>query len=181
MKEILHIENLDCPVCAEALQEDLQKIKGVRSAQVDYVSQTITLDVENEKAIAKVVDVANHFEEVRVLEGGRYALTDNSHKKEWIRIGISALVLALGLAIFLFMFLPQLFRRIIEGWCGAGFTFGLWAKNFIEGGFKLLIFIIKNYTSHNYSPNLPNINVLKLYHKLKKIKRNFSLFLTKNS
>ncbi|MBQ7323470.1 MAG: cadmium-translocating P-type ATPase [Clostridia bacterium] len=97
MKEILHIENLDCPVCAEALQEDLQKIKGVRSVQVDYVSQTITLDAENEKAIAKVVDVANHFEEVRVLEGGRYALTDNSHKKEWIRIGISALVLTLGL------------------------------------------------------------------------------------
>ena len=51
MKEILHIENLDCPVCAEALQEDLQKIKGVRSVQVDYVSQTITLDAENEKAV----------------------------------------------------------------------------------------------------------------------------------
>jgi len=53
-----------------------------------------------------------------------------------------SLILALGLAIFLFMFLPQLFRRIIEGWCGVDFQFGLWAKNFIEGGFKLLIFIL---------------------------------------
>lgn len=52
-----------------------------------------------------------------------------------------SLIIALGLAVFLFMFLPQVLRRVIEGWCGQGFTFNIWAKNFIEGGFKLLIFI----------------------------------------
>ena len=68
-RTVLHIENLDCPVCAEALQEDLSKIKGVRDVLVDYVSQTITLDAESETAIAKVVEMANAFEEVRVLDG----------------------------------------------------------------------------------------------------------------
>ena len=72
MNKVLHIENLDCPVCAEALQSDLQKIKGVNSVRVDYVTQTITLDVEDESVLAKVIKVANNFEEVRVLDGGRY-------------------------------------------------------------------------------------------------------------
>ena len=38
MEKILRIENLDCPVCAEALQSDIQKIKGVNLAKVDYVT-----------------------------------------------------------------------------------------------------------------------------------------------
>ena len=58
MRKVLHIENLDCPVCAEALQSDIQKIKGVHLAQVDYVTQTITLDVEDETAIVKAIKVA---------------------------------------------------------------------------------------------------------------------------
>lgn len=50
-----------------------------------------------------------------------------------------SLIIALALAIFLFMFLPQFLRGVIENW--ANTKFNLWAKNFIEGGFKLLIFV----------------------------------------
>ncbi len=53
-----------------------------------------------------------------------------------------SLILGLALAIFLFMWLPQFIRTTIEGWCGADFKFDIWAKNFIEGGLKLLIFIL---------------------------------------
>lgn len=52
-----------------------------------------------------------------------------------------ALILGLGLAVFLFMWLPQFVRGLIESWVGENFAFGLWAKNFIEGGLKLTIFI----------------------------------------
>ena len=50
-KRILHIENLDCPVCAEALQTDLQKIKGIDSVSVDYVTQTITVEAQSDSAL----------------------------------------------------------------------------------------------------------------------------------
>ena len=53
-----------------------------------------------------------------------------------------SLILGLFLAVFLFMWLPQFTRTTIEKWCGDGFSFDLWAKNFIEGGLKLLIFIV---------------------------------------
>ena len=50
-----------------------------------------------------------------------------------------ALVLGLLLAVFLFMWLPQFVRTLLEDLFST--TFGIWAKNFIEGGLKLLIFI----------------------------------------
>ena len=99
MKQILHIENLDCPVCAEALQSDLQKIKGVIFVAVDYVTQTITLETVDEKAVQRVIDIANKFEEVRVLDGGRYAMKSESHKKEWLQICISAVFFAVGILL----------------------------------------------------------------------------------
>ena len=51
-------------------------------------------------------------------------------------VGTISVVLGLCLAVFLFMFLPQQFRIWI-----VGDSVNPWAKNFIEGGFKLLIFI----------------------------------------
>ncbi len=55
-----------------------------------------------------------------------------------IVIAIS-LVLGLVLAVFLFMFLPQAIRGLLERLFSC--EFGIWAKSLIEGGLKLLIFI----------------------------------------
>lgn len=99
MKRVLRIENLDCPVCAEALQSDLQKIKGVISARVDYVSQTIALETTDEDAVKKAIKTANRFEEVRVLDGGTYATKPKTRLKEWLLIACSALFLVVGLLL----------------------------------------------------------------------------------
>ena len=96
---VLHIENLDCPVCAETLQAEIAKLNGVRFVSVDYLAQTITLQTDNEKAIKKAIDVANHFEEVHVLDGDRYALKRENHTKQWILIGVSALLLFVGVLL----------------------------------------------------------------------------------
>lgn len=52
----------------------------------------------------------------------------------------TSMLLGLLLAVVLFMWLPQLVRTWIESL--VGYPFDLWAKNFIEGGLKLLIFIL---------------------------------------
>ncbi len=104
MKKVLKICGLDCPVCAEALQGDIQKIKGVQSVLVDYVTQTIALEVEGEESVKRVIKVANAFEEVRVLEdGGRYETKRESRKKEWLKIAFSALLLCLGFVLELYI------------------------------------------------------------------------------
>lgn len=53
-----------------------------------------------------------------------------------------SLILGLALAVGLFIIAPQGARRLIEIIVGDDFKFDLLAKNFIEGGFKILIFII---------------------------------------
>lgn len=52
-----------------------------------------------------------------------------------------ALILGVALAVGLFMIVPQGARRLIEIIVGDGFAFGILAKNFIEGGFKILVFV----------------------------------------
>ena len=53
---------------------------------------------------------------------------------------ISAL-LGVALAVALFILLPIWCRRGIELLVGGGFEFSIVAKNFIEGGFKILVFV----------------------------------------
>ncbi len=99
---LLHIENLDCPVCGEALQSDLQKIKGVNTVRVDYVTQTIAVDYKTEAALQKVIDVANKFEEVRVLDGTESSdgkKSKNRRLKSWLTIFVAALLFAAGLVL----------------------------------------------------------------------------------
>lgn len=57
-------------------------------------------------------------------------------------VSVISVVLGLVLAVALFMFLPQVIRGAFETWFNGGEKFGIWAKNFIEGGVKLLIFVL---------------------------------------
>lgn len=109
-KTVLHVENLDCPVCAQTLQADLAKIKGAESVVVDYVTQTISLQTDDERVLQKVIFTANKFEKVRVLDGDKYVTKEQDrHLKEWTQILVSALFFALGL-IFEKFFSEKFFR-----------------------------------------------------------------------
>ncbi len=134
MYKILHIENLDCPVCAEALQSDLQKIKGVNLVRVDYVTQTITLDTNDETAIAKAIKVANNFEEVRVLDGGRYETKKGNHLKEWLMIAIFALLFAVA----------TLLERLIGGKTAQIIAYVLYGVSYLAVGYPVLLSTAKN-------------------------------------
>ena len=131
---VLHIENLDCPVCAEALQGDIAKIKGVEFVSVDYVTQTITLQVADGGVIEKVIKVANAFEQVRVLDGDRYAPKRESHAKEWWLIGVSALLFVLGLA----------FEKWVSGSIAEILTYVFYAVAYLTVGHPVLISTVKN-------------------------------------
>ncbi len=133
MNKVLHIENLDCPVCAEALQGDLQRVKGVNDARVDYITQTITLDYETEEALRKVVKIANRFEEVRVLDG-EAPKKKEGHKKEWLMIALSAVFFLLGI----------LFERLLAEKIAAVFGYIFYAVAYLSVGYPVLVLTAKN-------------------------------------
>ena len=139
MRTVLRIENLDCPVCAEALQTDLQKIDGITDVKVDYLTQTIALSYESENALKRAVDKTNRFEEVRVLDGGVYATkTKNPHAKAWICIVISALLFAAGTLLQYFGDgkVAKIFCYIAYGLAYLAVGYPVWiatAKNLAKG------------------------------------------------
>lgn len=135
MKTVLKIENLDCPVCAEALQSELQKIKGVVDVQVEYITQTITLSYENETALQKVIAKANKFEDVRVLDGGvPPTKRKNTHTKAWLCIVIAALFFVGG----------TLLEYLARGTLAKALRDVLYALAYLSVGYPVLISTAKN-------------------------------------
>ncbi len=144
MKKVLRIENLDCPVCAEALQSDIRKIKGITKAVVEYVGQTITLEYESEDALRKAIKTANHFEEVRVLDGDRYEVKKEKRCKEWLRIFFSAGFFLIGI----------LTENLLTGRTWEITAYVLFAAAYLTVGYPVLISTAKNLTKgHIFDEN----------------------------
>lgn len=63
----IKICGLDCANCARELEEEIEKIEGVKSVTVDFMAQKVICDCD-EKTLEKVKYCCNHFEEVKVAE-----------------------------------------------------------------------------------------------------------------
>lgn len=67
MNNVIKITGLDCANCARELEEEIEKIDGVKSVSVDFMAQKVYADCD-EKTIEKVKACCNNFEEVKVVE-----------------------------------------------------------------------------------------------------------------
>ncbi|MBQ3405605.1 MAG: cation transporter [Oscillospiraceae bacterium] len=70
MKTLLKLEGLDCAMCAQELENRIARLDGVNQARVNFVSQQLDVEFEDESVLERVVDTANNFEDVRVLQKG---------------------------------------------------------------------------------------------------------------
>lgn len=67
MNRVIKICGLDCAACAAELEEELEKVKGVKTVSVDFMGQKVVLDCED-GAVDEVKCRCNNFEEVKVVE-----------------------------------------------------------------------------------------------------------------
>lgn len=49
MKKVYRMKDLDCANCAAKMERAIQKIDGVLSAEVSFMAQRLTLEVEEDK------------------------------------------------------------------------------------------------------------------------------------
>ena len=68
MKKVLQLKGLDCANCARELEEEIAKIDGVSFANIAFVNQKLTVEYTDDSILTKIIDTANHFEEVKVIE-----------------------------------------------------------------------------------------------------------------
>ena len=75
---LIRVKNLHCAACALDLQDELEKIKGVNEVAVDFITQSIRVDVADEDALRKVIRKG------KILQEGDFWW--NFFEKVWIRI-----------------------------------------------------------------------------------------------
>lgn len=72
MKKVYLLEDLDCAHCAQKIEKEVAKLDGVSESKVTFLTQKLTVEVEDEKAtdlFDKVKKIVKKFEpDVTVIE-----------------------------------------------------------------------------------------------------------------
>lgn len=74
------IEGLDCANCARELEEELNKLDGVKSATVDFMAGKVIAEC-GEEAIDRIVYCCNHFEDAKIVEEEKAEISAADCKK----------------------------------------------------------------------------------------------------
>ena len=139
MKTVLQLEGLDCASCAAELERQIAAIEGVTFVTIAFVTQKLTVEYETQATLEKVVDTANRFEEVRVLDAPERTgagmrptkkVRDKKRFLEWLRIAISALFFVGGF----------LLEKLTE----SKFALVCYAVSYFVVGYPVLISTAKN-------------------------------------
>ena len=65
MKKVIRLQDLDCANCAAKMERGIEKIKGVNSVSVDFMTQKIVLDCDDnavDEIIAEMKKVCHKIE-----------------------------------------------------------------------------------------------------------------------
>ncbi len=127
--KVIKIQNLHCANCAQALQEEIAQIEGVKDVIVDFLTQKIILDATDE-AVKKAINRANKFEKVKVISEEQPKKEDGK-LTEIIQIAVSAFALILAIVFEAALNIP---------WC----AYILYAVSYLSVGYPVLISTVKN-------------------------------------
>lgn len=105
-KKTLILNGLSCANCAAKIERGVNKIAGVQSASVDFVSKRMTIEAdpgENlEKIVTRAKEIARNIEtNIEMIDENQPKIVKEenqpSFKPEWIRLGIGALLFGIAL------------------------------------------------------------------------------------
>ena len=73
MKKVYKLENLDCAVCAQKIEDGANKIKGIENATVSFMTSKMVVDysdnVNIEEKFAEILKVCKKIEPDCVIKG----------------------------------------------------------------------------------------------------------------
>ena len=163
MKTTLQLSGLDCAHCAAELEQDVQKIQGVLSASVSFIHQKLTLEYQSEQVLISVIELVNHFEQVKVVEenapqsekkqkAGEPSVEraqDITLKNDFIFIALSALLFFAAIALG---YLPF-------GVVGEILSYIVYALAYVIVGAPVLLSCVKNVAKGKISLDLRLANI----------------------
>lgn len=132
MRRVIRIKNLDCAACAAELKEELEELKDIEEAAVDFINQRVTLSYNTPEAFSGAVEVIAGFEEVEIVDGNAPRKKE-SHVKEIVSIAISAAFFVPGLILN--------FVGGVPGWL----PLALFLASFAAAGWEVVLTVCKNF------------------------------------
>ena len=64
MKKVFRLTGLDCHNCAMKLEKKLNKVEGVNSAQVNFMTMRLTIDIEDSNYEAILAEVRKEAKKI---------------------------------------------------------------------------------------------------------------------
>ncbi len=61
MKKVIKIE-VDCAVCAQKCEDAINKVNGVNSCKINFITQKMTIDYTDESVLAVALKTARKIE-----------------------------------------------------------------------------------------------------------------------
>lgn len=68
MKAIFKFEGIDCTNCALKLENKLNKIEGINNCNINFLSQRIIFDYQNNENLNEAIDFCKDFEDGVILK-----------------------------------------------------------------------------------------------------------------
>ena len=63
MKMVFILKGLDCANCANNLENMINKVEGINSCTINFMTNKLFLDIENEEILEKIIKICNNFED----------------------------------------------------------------------------------------------------------------------
>ena len=132
MRRVIRIKNLDCAACAAELKEELEELKDIEEAAVDFINQRVTLSYNTPEAFSGAVELIAGFEEVEIVDGNAPRKKE-SHIKEIVSIAVSAA-----------FFVPGLILNFVGG-VPEWLPLALFLASFAAAGWEVVLTVCKNF------------------------------------
>lgn len=100
-KLVLELAGLDCPHCAEKINQRVSKLTDISDSNMDFINKRLTVTASSKSVISDITEIVHELEpDVEVKPFERHSHTDEhkNRKRELIEIGVS-------LVLFVFAFI----------------------------------------------------------------------------
>ena len=97
MKIKVKLTGLDCPNCARNLQNEINKLEGVKNANIEFVKNSLTFEADNaERALEKIKNLTKQLEPQAVITS-----KETTNRKAFV-LDLVLLVLGISIGVFIF-------------------------------------------------------------------------------
>ena len=136
MKKEIKISAIHCAGCALALEDKIKQVEGVNNASLDFISKTVTLDIENKDSkqiIKKVEQTIIKFDKSIKIINEDQEQEDLKKQKiskiiEFSRIGLSVILLIVAILLNKHYWI----------------SFGFYVASYLIAGYPVIIDAVKN-------------------------------------